>query len=81
MKVAALLSFQRRFGCSEHEAALAATALHPLDGSRRPIERRMEKDGKVSRRFAKVSKRAEDKAELRELTYVVLAAYAHMARA
>ena len=82
LKMAAVANFQRKFGCDVREAALAASALHPLDNAQRPANKRLEKDmRKLSRRFAKASRRASDAAELRELTYDVLATYAVMARA
>lgn len=53
-----------------------------MDNAHRPVERRLERDlRKMSRRFGKASKKAYDRAELRELAYVVLSSYAHMARA
>jgi hypothetical protein len=53
-------------------------ALHPLEGSHRPVDRRLQKDlRQLSRRFAKASKRVNDGAGLNELTYVVLATYLH----
>jgi hypothetical protein len=80
-RLAAYSSFQRRFGCDDVQAGLATLALHPVDSARRPVNRQLEKDlRKLSRRFARASKRARDSQELQELTYVVLSTYAYITR-
>jgi hypothetical protein len=39
MKATAAIGFQRRFGCDTETAGLAASALHPLDGTHPPMDR------------------------------------------
>ena len=73
--------FQRCWDCDEAEAHLATLALHPVGRAHQPVSRQLGKTlRQMSHSFGKTTRRGGDRAELRELTYVALSAYAYVAR-
>lgn len=78
---AALGTVARRLGCSEAQREAATRAIHPFDRGRGPAGRALRKQIQaMSGRFARSLHRASTALELQEMTYVVLSAYAHIAR-
>ena len=72
---------QRCWHCDEAEAHLAALALHPVGRAHHPVSRQLKKTlRQLSRGFERATRKGGDPAELRELTYVALSAYAYVAR-
>jgi hypothetical protein len=72
---------QRCWHCDEAEAHLAALALHPVGRAHHPVSGELKKTlRQLARGFAKATRKGGEREELRELTYVALSTYAHVAR-
>ena len=72
---------QRCWDCDAAEAHLAALALHPIGRSHRPVSGELKKTlSHMARGFERATRKGGERKELRELTFVALSAYAHVAR-
>ena len=72
---------QRCWHCDAAEAHLAALALHPVGRTHPPVSGALKKTlRQLARGFERATRKGGEREELRELTYVALSAYAHVAR-
>lgn len=77
-RLAAFVGFQRKFGCDEDQAAHATIALHPLNDP--PTSRHFSKRArKLSRWFARASRKAASADELDALATLTIATYLGLA--
>jgi len=80
-RAAAIRTLCRRRGAGPELTTAALRIVEPTDKGHSPVDRALAKQfGEMARRFAQVAHRADDAAELQEMIYVVLSAYAYAAR-
>lgn len=73
MRMAAIMSFTEKKGCTPEQASIAAFALHPLDNAPVP-GRRFEKEARrLSRAFAKKSRSLQGESLAQEARTTLLA--------
>ncbi len=78
---AVITTLCRRRGAGPELTTAALRIVQPTDKGHSPVDRALAKQfGTMARRFAQVAHRADDAAELQEMVYVVLSAYAYAAR-